>query len=230
MVLPTFITTPGLSYISGKSVRSTCRRAIHAPPSARPAQRGVITMEEATKKKKKATKLTFAVDIKGNFVWNLRSATVEDVSAISALIPQLPSSIVESLVEDSPCCVVCEASVKGAKEGEGYSGRILGAALVDVSLYLKNESVTKTADFITVVADSVLPDVEAVKKKLVLGSLKKCKENSVAEVSSEVSADNVERVELLENCLFKIKTKDASGVRLSCRLAAENPDPQKKMT
>lgn len=184
----------------------------------------------AGKEKKKAAPV-FARDIKGNFVWTLRSAAApQDINAISDLIgPGLPESIVASLVEDSTCCVVCDTSIKGRKESEGYRNVVMGAALVDVAIVLRESDIFKQADFITVATHPDLPDGDAVRRKLVLGCLKKMKEEGVSQVTSVVAEENESRLNLLKSCLFKEKSKSEGRVNLACNLAMENPDPQKKM-
>lgn len=119
--------------------------------------------------------------------------------------------------------------MKGAKEGDGFSGCIMGCAIVDVGVNLSTEKPTKWGDVITVAASPELPNIGDVKKKLLLGSLKKMKEEGVSEVSSGIPEDKVDRISLLENCLFQVKERANGMVSLKCQLSVEDPDPEKKM-
>ncbi|CAN8067156.1 unnamed protein product [Agarophyton chilense] len=191
-------------------------------------------MQESARagKEKKKSPLTFGRDIKGNVVWSLRSAVRDDIELVGRIVgPVLPESIITSLVEDSEFCTVCDVSVKGTKEGEGYRNIVMGCALVDVGIVLRGSNIVKHADFITVMTHDQMPDDLQVRRKLVLGSLKKMKDAGVSQVTSTVASDNSDRIDLLTSCLFK--TEGASdvegGVRLVCNLSTENPDPEKKM-
>lgn len=211
-------------------------------PLLKKRQASKIICSAATKdsskggKKKSAPPLVFAVDMKGNFVWDLRGATAEDASAVSALIgPKFPHAIVSSFIGDSDCCVVCEASVKGTKKGEGYSGRVMGAVLVDVSTEVKDKEegfksgLVKKAELLAVVVDSALPSVEDVRKKLLLGAMKKLKTGGVVSISTNLASSEDEKISLLKQCFFKGSTTEGNRVSLKCNLVAENPDPQKKV-
>lgn len=227
---PAFVSAPlpasGLTVLSGTSLTPLSHRRV---PVARPAptHRSQICMQEKTKKK---SALTFALDIKGNFVWTLRSASKDDIPSIGSMIgPNLPESIISVLVEDSPCCTVCEASVRGGKEADEFGSRVLGAALADVSIELRESGVVKRADFITVTTDPELPDRDDVSRKMVLGCLKKLKDAGCYEATSDVAADRTERISLLKSCLFKESENKDGRVKLVCKLNAENPDPQKKL-
>lgn len=234
-MISAFVSSPVGSLRKGSIFGSTlaepiCRPTVFAPRKEARASVSVSMQEGKKSKEKKKAPPTFAVDIKGNFVWTLRSASLDDTQDISRLIPKLPTSIIESLVGDSACCTVCEASVKGSKEGEGFRGKTMGCALVDVSIQLRGDAITRRADFISVEVDSNIPKQDDVRKKLVMGSLKKMKAAGVFEVTSEVAPENSERIDLLKSCLFTVTENDSSRVKLVCNLAAENPDPQKKMS
>lgn len=225
-----------LSFASS-AVCCTKKRCISIERSPRnrivPCMQQTKPASKKEKGKKRATP-TFATDIKGNIVWNLRSATMEDVDQIYSLVEEVLSrDLVESFVSESPCCVVCEASVKGTKQGEGYFPVVMGIALVDITLHVKDKEnplksdLTKHGDLVTIAVDSEFPDTEA-PKKLLLGSLKKMKDYGVIEVTHQ--NDNVKRVELVKQCLFKEHGTSEFDIPLFiCNLAFENPDPMKKL-
>ncbi|PXF41538.1 hypothetical protein BWQ96_08741 [Gracilariopsis chorda] len=225
-----FVATPVLFQPRPALPRPTTRvRPARGGRRVKPARLVMQESARAGKEKKKSAPL-FARDIKGNFVWNLRSAAPQDIAGISNVIgPGLPDSIVASLVEDSTCCVVCDTSIKGRKESEGYRNVVMGAALVDVAIVLRESNIVKQADFITVAAHPDLPDGDMVRRKLVLGCLKKMKEEGVSEVTSVVAEENESRLQLLKSCLFKEKSRSEGRVNLVCNLGMENPDPEKKL-
>lgn len=188
-------------------------------------------MEAATKEgKKKKAPIVFSKDMKGNIVWTLRSATAEDTNAIFPLVEKvLTRDLVDNFVSTSPCCVVCEASVKGTKEGEGFAPKIMGVVLVDVNNHFNDESNpnAKHGYLVTVFVDNDMPDEDA-PKKMVLGSLKKMKDYGVVKVIH--SNDHQDRIDLITQCLFKQNGKDEFGYPFfECNLRVENPDPQKKL-
>lgn len=185
------------------------------------------------KGKKRATP-SFATDIKGNIVWTLRSATNDDIDDIFNLVEHLlPRDLVKHMISNSPCCTVCEASVKGTKEGEGYSPAIMGVVLVQISLHAKNldniddDAMTKHGEIITIVVDEDFTESEAAKKML-LGSLKKMKNYGVIEVTH--NTNQPDRTDLVKQCLFKEHgTNEFDTPTFLCNLAFENPEPMKKM-
>lgn len=215
-----------------------------APPSQPPLQRhsrqviSASTSKDAAKsgKRKAAPPPIFAVDMKGNFVWTLRGAQADDAAAVAALVgKKFPPAVVASFIDDSECCVICEASVKGAKKGEGYSGRVLGAVLVDIATEVRDKEVgfssglVKKGELLAVVVDPVLPSMEDVRKKLVLGAMKKLKDLGAVAVSITVPSSEDDKISMLKQCFFKGSTPDGNRVTLKCNLVAENPDPQKKL-
>lgn len=186
-------------------------------------------------KEKKRAAPTFSTDIKGNVVWTLRSATDEDVEALYPLVEErLSQPLVELLVSDSSCCMVCEASIKGTKEGEGFYPVIMGVVLVDITSYLSDETdglpiekVDKHGHVVTVFVDPDFPD-SAAAKKLLLGSLRKMKEYNVVEVTHDT--DDPARIELLKQCLFKANGKNEEEIQsFKVDLKNQNPDPLKKI-
>lgn len=226
----------------GMSVSSATSRQVQLRQSRKRSAsrifRATATAKDAPRsgKKKGPAAPVFATDMKGNFVWTLRGATSEDVMPVSALLgDKMPSSMIAAFIEDSGCCVVCEVSVKGTKEGEGYSSRIMGAALVDVSVEVRDKTegfssgLVKKADLLGVVVDPVLPSGVEVRKKLLLGAMKKLKEKGAIEITTSISSNEEDKIALLKGCLFKAEGTGASRVTLRCKLGAENPDPQKKM-
>lgn len=217
---------------------SVCAPTFSVPNATTPTRKSVTSpkMEQATAvsrkdKGKKRAAPTFATDIKGNIVWTLRSATAEDIDAVYPLVEHLlPRPLVEAFLSESPCCTVCEASTKGSKEGEGFTPGIFGIVLVDINEYFKDDPALKdkkTGYLVTIVVDEDVPDSET-GKKLLLGSLKKMKSHGVIEVNH--ITDKPPRIELIKQCLFKEDGKSEFEIPLfTCKLAFENPDPQKKL-
>lgn len=192
--------------------------------------RGSSDQKKKAQAKKKAAPV-FALDMKGNFVWTMRSATPEDQDGVVACIgsSSIPDFMVSSFLEDSPCCIVCEVSVKGTKEGEGYKTKIMGAAIVDVIVEVKDKSIgfdsglVKKADILQVVVSPDIPDTEDVRKKLLLGAMKKLKQYGVVSVTHS-APDDTNYTDLLKKCNFSLK----DGT-FSANLVTSNPDPQKKL-
>lgn len=218
-------------------VTGTCGSALRGVQVQRRAvsQRPSPTMRTTPGKSgKKVAPIVFATDIKGNFVWTLRTADVGDVSAISELTgPALPVAMLQSFVEDSPCCMVCEASVKGTKEGEGYGGRVMGAAVVDVRSEVRDKSVgfssglVQKGEVVWIGVSDQLPEA-GVTKKLALGCLKKMKANGAVEAMATVPVDSP-RVDEYTGYGFREVERSGGRVKLTCNLVATDPDPQKKM-
>lgn len=226
-----FVSTP-LLFHARPALPSRDARPIPSHSGRRVTPARLVMQESAAPagKEKKKAPVNFALDMKGNFVWNLRSASPEDILEISEIVgPKLPSSIITSLVEDSPCSTICDASVKGRKEGEGYRNVVMGCALVDVGIVLRKSNVVKRGDFITVALHPEIPDGDIVRKKLVMGSLRKMKDAGVIEVTSVVAEENTKRIELLKSCMFEEESNTEGRVNLLCNLASKNPNPEKKM-
>lgn len=185
------------------------------------------------KEKKRATP-TFATDIKGNIVWTLRSGTKDDLDEIQNLIDDaLPRDLTESILSDSTCCTVCEASVKGTKEGQGFYSTIMGVVLVDLSTAFRDvekgmdSGLVKHGHLVTVSVNPEFPDQET-DKKLLLGSMKKMKTNGVIDVTHFTTDPH--RTELLEGCGFKPLGRDELDTpKFACDLTLVNPDPKKKV-
>lgn len=192
------------------------------------------TKDAPRKDGKKRAPPTFATDIKGNVVWTLRSATVDDAESVSNVLEhKLPNDLVESLLEDSDCCIICETSVKGRKEGDGFSSVVMGAVLVDITIGVRDieqgfeGGLVKSAHLVTLGINPDLPDESALQKML-LGSLKKMKSSGVVKVTH--STDNTSRTELLQDSHFKSSGIDKLEIpSLTCDLIIENPDPMKKL-
>lgn len=221
-----------LSAAVSKCTQSPSQVAFH-PASSRSVT--TPTMQQKTKESgKKRAAPTFATDIKGNIVWTLRSATVDNVDAVVELLDEkLPRDLVESMLEDSECCIVCETSVKGRKEGDGFSSVIMGVVLVDVAIGVRDaekgfeSGLVKHAHLITIAVSPDFPEEDGL-KKLLLACLKKMKASGVVNVTH--STDNAKRTELLKECLFKSSGQDEFGTpSFTCDLVIENPDPMKKI-
>lgn len=233
-VSPLSLSSSGLSSVTTAAVPLSCRVAT---PGVRAGtvRRASVRMETATKEKeggkKKKAPVVFSTDMKGKIVWTLRSATPTDSDAIFPLVEHvLPRDLVDDFLQTSDCCTVCEATIKGTKEGEGFLPKIMGVVLADINSYPTNEEGTefsKHALLVTIQVDKEFPE-EDVAQKMLLGSLKKMKEAKVANVSH--SNDHQDRIDILTECLFKQDGKDDLGLPLFvCNLGFENPDPKKKM-
>lgn len=247
---PTFI-APTLPFLQTRPPRNSSSVNPLHPRTPLPSDRSARIIRAAATKEdpktrdsdktkesgKKRAPIVFAKDLKGNFVWTLRGATADDVDAITALFKQIYTrELVATFVEYSVgCLTVCEASVKGTKEGEGYSGRVMGAVMLDVSTVLKNidkglEGGTKlTAELFATAVHPELPDRENIRTKLVLGSLKKLKQAGVVTASIDIAEKNEAAIEFFADCLFKRKGKEDGRVYMQCDLPRENPEPQKKV-
>lgn len=247
---PTFI-TPTLPFVPTRSLRDFSSQRPLQPRTPLPSSRSVRTICAAATKEnprtrdsgrtreggKKKAPIVFAKDLKGKFVWTLRGATADDVDAITALFKQIYTrDLVATFVESSlGCLTVCEASVKGIKEGEGYSGRVMGAVLLDVGTFLKNvemglEGGTKLmAEFFGTAMHPEVPGREEVRVKLVLGALKKLKEAGAFTASIDINEKNEEAIEFFAGCLFTRKGNEDGRVYMQCDLLQENPEPQKKV-
>lgn len=178
----------------------------------------------------------FSKDLKGNIVWVMRSAQEEDVDVLTGLFKNLyPRDLISSIVNDSPACTVCEASVKGTKEGEGYKDRLFGGVLADVQTVIKDVDVgidggtSKFAEILCTAIDMEMPDREDVRQKLILGAMKKMKDHGVVEVTIWLDPQYDAMMELYRKCLFKQYDKEDGKICLKCNLVLANPDPQKKM-
>lgn len=185
---------------------------------------------------KKKAPIVFAKDLKGNFVWTLRAATADDVDAVNALLKDIYTrDLVATFIESSNSCMVCEASIKGTKEGEGYKSRVMGVALLDVSTFLKDvekglEGGTKrTAEIFATAVHPEIPGKEDIRVKLVLGSLKRLKQEGVVLASVDIDEKNQKAIEFFAGCLFKQQGRENGRVFMECNLIEENPEPQKKI-
>jgi hypothetical protein len=199
-------------------------------------------MQSDASRKKKAAALVFSKDMKGNFVWTLRSANEADAKPacdlggeVAVYMEDLVSSI---FAANHRCSVVCEASVKGTKEGEGFKGVVLGCAMADISISLQDPSTglsgpfVKRAELLAVSVSKELPDPEDTKRKLVLGCLSKLKKAGVLSVTRSLAPDDVDQVAFYEGVGFSGPGKGASkgtAVTLRVDLTSLNPDPMKKM-
>lgn len=213
--------------------RTTFRVAV--PPS----NVGSLRMQQTRsapkrdKEKKRATP-TFATDIKGNIVWTLRSGTPDDLDGIQDVTGEvLPRDLTESILSDSSCCTVCETSIKGTKEGQGFHSAIMGVVLVDLSIAYRDvkqgreSGLVKHGNLVTIAVDPEFPDAET-DRKMLLGSLKKMKDSGVVDVIHFTS--DSKRKALLEECGFKSLGRDELDTpKYMCDLVMSNPDPMKKM-
>jgi hypothetical protein len=200
-------------------------------------------MQSEASRKKKAAPLVFSKDMKGNFVWNLRSATEEDAKAacdlggeVAVYMENLVSSI---FAANHRCSVVCEASVKGTKEGEGFKGVVLGCAMADISVSLRDPSAgmdgtfVKRAELLAVSVSKDLPDPEDTKRKLVLGCLSKLKKAGVLSVTRSLASEDGDQVTFYEGVGFSSSSRGTNPKGTSLTLHADltslNPDPMKKI-
>lgn len=228
-----------------------CAQGLARAPSQRVAvsQRPARLLVMRTEAKKSA-KLTFAKDMKGNPVWTLRSAAAQDVEAAidfsnegTGEVARLTEQIIRDIFVEGQSSVVCEASVKGPKEGDSYKGVVLGCVVADVLLRLRNPEegiespMMKFADLLSVEVSDSMPDPDDVRKKLVLGALKQLKGNGCSEASRVIPVARDDEVKFFQDLGFKIDDDPDSVVRgskaelvhLKADLVNMNPDPQKKM-
>lgn len=136
--------------------------------------RALISMRADSGKGKKAPPLQFAMDMKGKPVWSLRSGTAADVKPLCDLggeVARLGAEVLEGMIED---CVVCEASVKGTKAGDGFKGKVLGGVVSDVTMSVRDPKVgfesglVKRAEIMAVETSPALGEAaEDVKRTLV---------------------------------------------------------------
>lgn len=176
----------------------------------------------------------FGTDIKGNVAWTLRAATPDDLDAVYPMVEDvLTRDLVESFLSMSSCCTICETSLKGTKEGEGFKSVIMGVVLVDLSLGARDvqkgfdAGTAKYGNLVTIFVDSEFPD-QSMAKKMLLGSMKLMKEDSVIEVVH--CNQDPKRVALVKDCLFKEDGTSALDFpKFVCNLKFENPDPLKKI-
>lgn len=196
--------------------------------------------EKARVTKKKKAPTVFATDIKGKVVWTLRGASPEDTGSVAELVPILPREVVETLVEDSEgCTTVCEASVKGTKEGEGYKSRIFGVALADVRLQAKESdeevedpTFVKKGELVTVKVSDVMPEGDSVKEKLTLGCMRKLKSAQCVDVFTTIKKSSTEYRKTLKGYGFvETPNEDTMDdyIDMTANLGNLNPDPQKRM-
>lgn len=204
----------------------------HGRPTVRYAQ---ISMQTG-KKVKKVAPVVFAKDLKGNPVWRLRGARLEDVPIATGLIKTLPDNLVKSFVEDSQgCSLVVEGTVQGTHEGEGYLPRVFGIVLADITARVKDPKVGMTSGFVKdgelIVArvDSVMPDAASVQSQLILGAMKKMKAAECQTVTVMADKDNKSYIESLKEIGFKEASSDSDTSELVANLIALSPDPKRKI-
>ncbi len=77
--------------------------------------------------------------------------------------------------------------------------------------------------------DSVMPEADSVKQKLILGAMKKLKSIDCQTMSTIVGKDASAHIEELKSYGFKVKSTDDDTMELVANLAALNPDPQRKI-
>lgn len=162
-----------LGFVASLPVLAEGRNARAAAFTAR-RPRSFPVMRAGSGKGKKAPPLEFAVDMKGKPVWALRSGVAADTQSLCKLggeVGLLGQQFVECMIED---CVVCEASVKGSKAGEGYKGVVLGGVVSDVTMTVRDPDVgfesglMKRAEILAVETSSALGEnADAIKKTLV---------------------------------------------------------------
>jgi hypothetical protein len=197
---------------------------------------------------KKAAALQFARDQKGKAVWAMRLGRAEDVDALVALggdVGRMGKVVLASLVDGGDgACVVCEASVKGGKQGDGYSGRVLGAVLADVTVAVRDPAagfesgLVKRAELLACTVAKGMENPEEVRKTLLLGSLKKLKGAEVATATKSVADGDEAELKLFKELGFKTVQQSAPVSKgskskctiLSALLATINPDPRKRFS
>lgn len=208
---------------------------------------GCVMAAEKTQKKKKAPK-AFALDGKGKPVWQLRVATPDDLDAILSLggdVGLHGHSIISNLLNNSDCaCVVCEANVKGTKEGEGYHGEILGCALSNINLRVKDLQVgfdsglIKIGEVLAVTVSDALPNADEIERTLMLAALQKMKSMNVVQVTQSTLASDEEEIKwfksqgftILQNVEPETRGSKTQLTYLMAHLLAINPDPRKKFS
>lgn len=198
---------------------------------------------------KKAAPLTFALDMKGNAVWSLRAGTAGDVPALVALggdVGRIGAALLGAMVsgEADGSCVVCEASVKGTKAGDGYVGSILGAVISDVTASVRDPEIgfesglVKRADLLACEISRTMQNPKEVRKTLLLGTLKMLKGAGVAKASKNIGDGDDELLKLYKEIGFKVeqqgvpvsKGSKAKRTVLGVSLATINPDPKKRIS
>lgn len=205
-----------------------------ASVSERRAHVSSVTMDAASTKKKKVAPVVFATDLKGKPVWKLRVATAEDLSPTSELFEILPEAMISRYLEGGT--VLCEGTIKGAKETEGYKQRIFGAALVSIGDRKKDPKDSASAwvkygEVIGVKVHEDMPGSDDVKQQLTLGALKNLKNKGVASVRYVVPEESASYIsELREMGFSKAKGKqDSECVELVANLGTLNPSPNRKV-
>lgn len=203
----------------------------------------------ADRSSKKAAPLTFAVDMKGKAVWSLRPGTPDDVPAIVSLggdVGRIGEALLSAMVtgDADGSCVVCEASVKGSKAGDGYVGKVLGATVSDIAAGVRDPEVgfesglVKRADMLACEVSKVMQDAEDVRKTLLLGTLKMLKGADVLTATKCVADGDDESLRLYRDLGFKTTVQGAPVTKgskakqtvLTVSLPTINPDPKKKIS
>lgn len=232
-----FVTAVPLAQAVRTPTSGVCRRPRFAP-----------TMR-ADRSSKKATPLTFALDMKGKAVWTLRAGTPDDVADIAALggdIGRIGETMLGAMVSGDAdgSCVVCEASVKGSKAGEGYVNKLLGATVSDIAASVRDPEVgfdsglVKRADMLACEVSRAMQDPEEVRKTLLLGTLKMLKTAGVSTATKGLADGDDESLKLYKAIGFKTtqqgvpvtKGSKSKQTVLSASLATINPDPKKRIS
>jgi hypothetical protein len=200
-------------------------------------------------KPRKVAPLVFASEASGAPVWALRTATAADAPVIAALgiePSRLGEAVLASLFDGQGGSVVCEASVKGTKEGQGFSGLLLGCAAVDVSSAVRDPAVgfssglVRRAEVLAVGVDDRMPSPDNVKRTMILGSMKKLKAAGVVQVRHAVSHDarNADaEIAMYKELGFVVAAESSQEARgskakhtvLTAALGQLTPDPRKKV-
>ncbi len=188
-------------------------------------------------KKKKTAPVVFATDMKGKPVWKMRSAKEEDLEATAPLfLESLPMEIIEEYIgKEYSQSLLCEGTVKGTKEGEGFKQRIFGAALVFKGERIRDYTDPECEDWdtfgelISVKVHDDMPDKEAVKKTLTLGAMKKLKTEGGTSMLMLVPPENQAYINELKEMGFEKGEKKDECIEMVANLSALNPDPQRKV-
>mmetsp|Transcript_6438 Transcript_6438/g.19506 ORF Transcript_6438/g.19506 Transcript_6438/m.19506 type:complete len:232 (+) Transcript_6438:138-833(+) len=202
-----------------------------------------------------AKPLKVNTDMKGKPVWTLREANSSDAGGIAALedLP-LDSQLIASMIQHSEgSALVAQVTLKGgsdtsaaalarpddkAEQGsssESSSNMIVGAVLPSVTGFVADPNdqsdpptVKKQADIVALKVDSRMPEHEDVRKKLLLGSLRKLKTAKVNDTYVSTRKGAPEASIFKESGFQDSKSDDDADI-LYANLVSLNPDPLKKI-
>ena len=205
------------------------------PKCERSSTNARVTMQVA--KKKKVAPVVFATDMKGKPVWKMRTAKEEDLESTAPLFTDsLPMELIEAYIgKENSQSLLCEGTIKGTKEGEGYKQRVFGAALVYKGLRIRDYTEKDSGDWVTygeligIRVHNDMPDKEAVKKTLTLGVMKKLKTDGADSFRVFVPEENDEYFKELKGMGFVKGRKSDDCIEMIANLATLNPEPLRKV-